>query len=882
MKKVMYLLNRAKATTMLLAALFAMNVASAETGTETNPTANDTKDADIVGKCYTIPGTHNPQGAGDVGSLGKGLKLRTGNDGNRLVFNVNEGYTITNFVLNGVANDEGNISTVKVEVDDTETTFEGGGTFTKNNVANITIKDIKATKSIAIYFNNDEVVKNKQIFAVYSIGWEKSSTEPGGEEGGDEDGNWFGLTQKIDESTKRLGAATFTGTEHVTNGGNAMGTNVNSYAATGSGKTMYINGTDYITETHWRKTQNTKAYDDNQWMGYNLTIETGYKLNITGVHAMIAIGDNTTYTWKVVIQDASGKELYVSKDKTTKQATTTDFSVTLGELDANVQTALTGITAGASVRIYMYQEGSTKYFAVPYLTITGTVEEDSRATNTITANVAEGQENWGSVDKAGDNDVVEGESIALTAKANEGYAFSKWTKASDDTWSSTANPLVVSNVTANETYTASFEKLFKVTFDLGGYNGTITGKTLNQYDESRNINEKYADINGNYTIPSYADKYLYNEGNIFKEWTDDEGNTYASGTEIVLTKDITLTPTWTSTTTLAKALGNASAETKVTWAFAKSEILFNDWQSSDYGYYTVNATINGETIAVPMKIANGKVSNQGRTDALAQTNIKTVFTIPAVSGMSVSIADAYTNFSATTIAGSTEYEGTGTKTISYTYTGSAETIDIVIGEDNQYLKTIVVTYPKKTTSFEVGEAGYRTFASSSALDFSGVEGLTAYYAVENDGRVEFVKIEGKVPAKEGMLIKAEEGTYYIPLASTTPEKLNEGDNIFVSELNSETKKAPKGSFVLMNGDKGVGFYRTTAEEFTLTANTAYIPANVAGTRTFISLDGETTGIDAAIVNNDKQTTGVYNLNGQRVAQPTKGLYIVNGKKVVIK
>ena len=28
--------------------------------------------------------------------------------------------------------------------------------------------------------------------------------------------------------------------------------------------------------------------------------------------------------------------------------------------------------------------------------------------------------------------------------------------------------------------------------------------------------------------------------------------------------------------------------------------------------------------------------------------------------------------------------------------------------------------------------------------------------------------------------------------------------------------------------------------------------------------------------------GVYNLNGQRVNQPTKGLYIVNGRKVVIK
>ena len=49
---------------------------------------------------------------------------------------------------------------------------------------------------------------------------------------------------------------------------------------------------------------------------------------------------------------------------------------------------------------------------------------------------------------------------------------------------------------------------------------------------------------------------------------------------------------------------------------------------------------------------------------------------------------------------------------------------------------------------------------------------------------------------------------------------------------------------------------------------------------FISFDGETTGI-----NNVKQTVGdnkYYNLSGQQVENPGKGLYIQNGKKVIIK
>ena len=43
-----------------------------------------------------------------------------------------------------------------------------------------------------------------------------------------------------------------------------------------------------------------------------------------------------------------------------------------------------------------------------------------------------------------------------------------------------------------------------------------------------------------------------------------------------------------------------------------------------------------------------------------------------------------------------------------------------------------------------------------------------------------------------------------------------------------------------------------------------------------------TGIDATLVNSEKVNSQYFNLAGQRVAHPAKGLYIVNGKKVIIK
>ena len=45
---------------------------------------------------------------------------------------------------------------------------------------------------------------------------------------------------------------------------------------------------------------------------------------------------------------------------------------------------------------------------------------------------------------------------------------------------------------------------------------------------------------------------------------------------------------------------------------------------------------------------------------------------------------------------------------------------------------------------------------------------------------------------------------------------------------------------------------------------------------------ETTNIEHSTLNIEHSDNSVYDLQGRKVAQPTKGLYIHNGKKVVIK
>ena len=53
-------------------------------------------------------------------------------------------------------------------------------------------------------------------------------------------------------------------------------------------------------------------------------------------------------------------------------------------------------------------------------------------------------------------------------------------------------------------------------------------------------------------------------------------------------------------------------------------------------------------------------------------------------------------------------------------------------------------------------------------------------------------------------------------------------------------------------------------------------------RLLISVDGETTGIVNTERMNNAENERIYNLNGQRVSKAGRGLYIVNGKKIMKK
>ncbi len=195
----------------------------------------------------------------------------------------------------------------------------------------------------------------------------------------------------------------------------------------------------------------------------------------------------------------------------------------------------------------------------------------------------------------------------------------------------------------------------------------------------------------------------------------------------------------------------------------------------------------------------------------------------------------------------------------------------------------------------VGAAGVATFASDYPLDFSGITGVKAYIANAfnpRTGKLVLTRVD-YVPAGTGLYIKGQQGTYDIPIQSTTNYVIN-----LLVAVTKPTTVAPETdeytNFILANGDHGVGFY-TLSQEGTIAAGKAYLQLptmqveNMVGPVALVFDDEEATGIEemeAQTPDLDSQstTTEWYTLDGQLLnGQPTqKGVYIVNGRKVVVK
>ena len=213
---------------------------------------------------------------------------------------------------------------------------------------------------------------------------------------------------------------------------------------------------------------------------------------------------------------------------------------------------------------------------------------------------------------------------------------------------------------------------------------------------------------------------------------------------------------------------------------------------------------------------------------------------------------------------------------------------IAAGWTTDIFKGGVIELDSEPVEISISSAGMATYCSEYDLDFSDVGGLKAYIVSgfsPSTGTLVLTPVT-TVPAYTGLLLKGAEGTYSVPATTTDMYYTN-----LLEGVTTDTEISPTNgsetNFILADGIHGVNFY-TLSETGTLAAGKAYlhlptseISASVNARGFTLLFDDEATGLEEVMQTTRTDNT-YYDLQGRRVAQPKKGIFIVNGKKVFIK
>lgn len=166
------------------------------------------------------------------------------------------------------------------------------------------------------------------------------------------------------------------------------------------------------------------------------------------------------------------------------------------------------------------------------------------------------------------------------------------------------------------------------------------------------------------------------------------------------------------------------------------------------------------------------------------------------------------------------------------------------------------------------------------------EGVKAYAGTVNNGSVKLTEYaNGVIPANKGVLLVSDNAT------SATFTLANDAD---VTAIDNDLKGVTAATEltgvdnservrIFSTKDGVAGFYKPNSNITSLAANKAYVMAPITEGALALNFGGNVTGINsisdnAAMPNNVE----IYDLAGRRVNHAVKGVYVVNGKKIIVK
>ena len=202
---------------------------------------------------------------------------------------------------------------------------------------------------------------------------------------------------------------------------------------------------------------------------------------------------------------------------------------------------------------------------------------------------------------------------------------------------------------------------------------------------------------------------------------------------------------------------------------------------------------------------------------------------------------------------------------------------------------------------DIGSTGYTTYYLENE-NFKVPTGCTAYIITGvtpsgnkllPDQAVVKAFTAGKIiPKQTGFILQGTPNSTVVYQANVTGTEESVAGNLLIGTATEQQFSATgKRFYILANGDQGMGFYK----QGTRYGMSIKLKAHRAGLRLDESVaraksivfdfdaardEAETTGIQNVPTNGKQKNDVIYDLQGRRVTNPTHGIYIINGKKVI--
>ena len=446
------------------------------------------------------------------------------------------------------------------------------------------------------------------------------------------------------------------------------------------------------------------------------------------------------------------------------------------------------------------------------------------------------------------------------------------------------NPKIPGTSGNPATYTVTVTDPYNITYDANGGSGAPDAQ---QKSEKININLSAAK-------PT-------RDGYVFKEWNtaqDGSGISYAPGAAYTADGDATLYAQWEPIVVV-----DSGTSGDVSWTLTSDGVMTISGTGAMADYNGYDYPWNSESDYITSVVIEEGVTTIGKCAFFDCYNLASV-SIPAsvtsigasafsncgktATTLTVTIADG----SALTTIGSSAFEKT--KLTSITLPASVTSIEDYAFYDCSNLATITLNSNPYIIDNDVFPAGATVTMNLTANSADGAYWTTFYqenYRFKADTNTQVFKVtlyvdqltmhevaNGIVDKNTAVVLKS---TGNPVMTLTTSASSNTDDNNLVGVNDPAGKTSDGTMYVLNNGSKGVGFYKLTSGK-TLGVGKAYLTYSGVTAPSFFGF-GETTSIESIAKSQQPTANGpYYDLQGRRVAQPTKGLYIVNGKKVVIK